>query len=159
MANIINNYSSTIVTIYQDVVRNYEHNLEVIKQCEESLNDVNHEIELSDDKDLYKGYLMYREIRELRRTRRQAKQENELMKDTYDYFMSSQGQAFKNKVQQLQGGARKIEEAQQRRTYVPRQKKDLTIADRTCETKPSFEQMLADFNKNKASMKNGKLRK
>ena len=73
--------------------------------------------------------------------------------------MSSQGQAFKNKVQQLQGGARKNEEAQQRRTYVPRQKKDLTIADRTCETKPSFEQMLADFNKNKASMKNGKLRK
>lgn len=159
MANIINNYSSTIVTIFQDVVKNYEHNLEVIKQCEESINDVNHEIELSDDKDLYKGYLMYKEIRELRRVRRQAKQENELMKDTYDYFMSPQGQAFKNKVRQLQGDARKIEDAQQKRTYVPRQKKDLTIVDRTCETKPTFEKMLADFKKDKVSMKNGKLRK
>ena len=49
MANIINNYSSTIVTIFHDVVKNYEHNLDVIKQCEESLNDINHEIELSDD--------------------------------------------------------------------------------------------------------------
>lgn len=159
MANIINNYSSTIVTIFHDVVKNYEHNLDIIKQCEESLNDINHEIELSDDKDLYKGYLMYKEIRELRRKRRQAKNENELMRDMYDYFMSPQGQAFKNKTQQLQGGARKIEEAQQRRTYVPRQRKDLTIADRTCETKPQFEEMLAEFNKNKVSMKNGKLRK
>lgn len=159
MANIVNNYSSTIVTIFQDIVKNYEWNLDVIKQCEESLNDINHEIELSDDKDLYRGYLMYKEIRELRRKRRQAKNENELIKDVYEYFTSQQGQAFKNKVQQLQGGARKIEEAQQRRTYVPRQRKDLTIENRTCETRPSFEQMLADFNKNKISVKNGKLRK
>ena len=131
MANIVNNYSSTMVTIFQDVIRTYERNIDIIKECEDTLNDINHEIEFSDSKDLYRGYLMYKDIKELRQKRRQAKQENELLK----------------------------EEAQQRRTYVPRKRTDLTIADRTCETKPSFEQMLADFNKNKASMKSGKLRK
>lgn len=159
MANIVNNYSSTMVTIFQDVIRTYERNIDIIKECEDTLNDINHEIEFSDSKDLYRGYLMYKDIKELRQKRRQAKQENELLKDIYEYFTSSQGQAFKNKIQQLQGNARKIEEAQQRRTYVPRKRTDLTIADRTCETKPSFEQMLADFNKNKASIKSGKLRK
>lgn len=157
--NIVNNYSSTIVTIFQDIIKNYERNIEVIKECEDNLNDINHEIELSHPKDMYKGYLMYREIRELRQKRRTAKNENQLMQEIYDYFMSPQGQAFKNKVQQLQGSSSKIYEAQQRRTYVPRQRTDLTIADRTCETNPSFEKMLADFKKNKATMKGGKMRK
>ena len=43
MANIVNNYSSTIVTIFKDVVKNYEINLDIIKQAEEELNDLYHE--------------------------------------------------------------------------------------------------------------------
>lgn len=65
MANIINNYASTIVTIYQSVINDYELNLDIIKQTEEELNDLNHEIELSASKDMYKGYLLYKEIRDL----------------------------------------------------------------------------------------------
>lgn len=45
--NIINNYSTTIVSIFQDVINNYERNLEIIKQAEEELMDLEHEIELS----------------------------------------------------------------------------------------------------------------
>ena len=52
MANIINNYASTIVTIYQSVINDYELNLDIIKQTEEELNDLNHEIELSASKDM-----------------------------------------------------------------------------------------------------------
>ena len=74
MANIVNNFSSTIVTIFKDVVNNYETNLNIIKQTEEELNDLYHEAELSEPKDMYKGYLVYKAIRETRIRRRTAKE-------------------------------------------------------------------------------------
>ena len=54
MPNIVDNYSTTIIDIFKDVMSNYERNLEVIKQTEDELNDINHEIELSSPKDMYK---------------------------------------------------------------------------------------------------------
>ena len=61
--NIVNNYSSTIVEIFQSVIKNYEMNVDIIKQCEAELNDLNHEAELLEPKDMYKGYLVYKAIR------------------------------------------------------------------------------------------------
>lgn len=159
MANIVNNYSSTIITIFQEVIRNYEMNLATIKQTEEELNDLNHEAELSDPKDMYKGYLVYKEIREARIRRRTAKNENELLKDMYDFFQSQQGQAFKSKIQSIQGVSAKLEATQAARTYQPRQRNDLTITDKHSIANKPFEEMLKDFNKNKARMQGGKLRK
>ena len=159
MSNIVNNYSSTIVTIFQDVTKAYERNLGIIKQTEEELNDLNHEAEMSAPKDMYKGYLLYKNIRELRLTRRKAKEENELLEDMYDFLKSPQAQQFKSKVQQIQGNSAKIREAQERRTYVPRQRTDLTIADTHCVAHKPFEDMIKEFNKTKIEMKNGKLRK
>lgn len=157
--NIVNNYSTTIVTIYQDVKKNYERNIEIIKQAEEELNDLYHEAELAEPKDMYKGYLIYKAIRDTRIRRRKAKEENEILKDMYEYFNSSSGQAFKTKIQSIQGSAVKLQATQESRTYQPRQRNDLTITDKhSVATKP-FEQMLADFNKTKVSMQNGKLRK
>ena len=159
MANIVNNYSSTIVTIFQDVLRNYEMNLDTIKQCEDELNDLYHEAELSNPKDMYKGYLVYKAIRETRIRRRTAKEENELLKDIYDYFQSPQGQAFKSKIQSIQGNSAKLRATQEARTYQPRQRNDLTITDKHSTANKPFEKMLSDFNKSKAYMKDGKLRK
>ena len=157
--NIVNNYASTIVTIYQDVVRNYERNLETIKQTEDELNDLNHECELAEPKDMYKGWLIYREMREVRIRRRRAKEENELLKDMYEYLTSQQGQAFKAKMQQLQSNSVKLRTTQEARTYQPRQRNDLTITDKHSEASKPFEEMLADFNKTKITTRNGKLRK
>ncbi len=159
MSNIINNYATTIGSIFQNVIKTYEMNLDIIKQSEEELNDLNHEIELSAPKDAYRGYLLYKEIRNVRLRRRKAKEENELLQEMYDYFKSPQGQQFKNKVQQLQGSSVKLREAQERRTYTPRQRTDLTITDQTCTAHKPFQELLDDFNKNKAYMKNGKMRK
>lgn len=50
MPNIVGDYSTAIIDIFKDVVTNYERNLEVIKQTEDELNDINHEIELSAQK-------------------------------------------------------------------------------------------------------------
>ena len=159
MANIVNNFSSNIVNIYQEVIKNYERDLEIIKQTEAELNDLYHEAELSNPKDMYKGYLVYKAIRETRIRRRTAKEEAELLKDMYDYFQSPQGQAFKNKIQSIQGSSVKLRATQEARTYQPRQRNDLTITDKHSTANKPFEEMLKDFNKNKVHIKNGKLRK
>lgn len=159
MANIVNNYCSTVVTIFQDVKKNYENNLEIIKQAEEELNDLYHEAELSEPKDMYKGYLIYKAIRDTRIRRRTAKEENELLKDMYEYLNSQSGQAFKTKMQSIQGSSAKLRATQESRTYQPRQRNDLTITDKHSNANKPFEQMLAEFNKTKVSMQGGKLRK
>lgn len=157
--NIVNNYCSTVVTIFQDVKKNYENNIEIIKQAEEELNDLYHECELADPKDMYKGYLIYKAIRDTRIRRRQAKQENEVLKDMYEYLNSQAGQTFKTKMQSIQGSAVKIQTAQESRTYQPRQRNDLTITDKHSTATKPFEQMLKEFNQTKVSVQNGKLRK
>lgn len=157
--NIVNNYASTIITIFSDVMKNYERNLEIIKQAEDELNDLYHEIELANPKDMYKGYLMYKEIREVRIRRRTAKEENELLKDMYDYFNDQSGQTFKKKIQSIQGNSVKVENFQKQRTYQPRQRNDLTITDKHMAASKPFEELLADFNKDKPYIKNGKMRK
>lgn len=159
MANIVNNYSSTIITIYQNVVQNYERNLEIIKQTEEELNDLYHEAELSSPKDMYKGYLMYKAIRDTRIRRRTAKEENELLSDMYDYLKSPAGQSFKSKIQSIQGGSVKLRAAQESRTYQPRQRNDLTITNKHSSANKPFEEMLAEINRNKPYMQGGKMRK
>lgn len=159
MANIVNNYCSTMVTIFQDVKKNYENNLEIIKQTEDELNDLYHEAELSEPKDMYKGYLVYKAIRDTRIRRRTAKEENELLQDMYDYLMSPAGQSFKSKIQSVQGASVKLRVTQESRTYQPRQRNDLTITDKHSSANKPFEEMLKDFNKTKVSMQNGKLRK
>lgn len=159
MANIVNNYCSTIMTIFQDVKKNYENNLEIIKKAEDELNDLYHECELAEPKDMYNGWKMYRAIREARIRRRAAKEENEILKDMYEYLNGQAGHAFKTKMQSIQGSAAKIRSTQESRTYQPRQRDDLTITDKHSEAHKPFEQMLADFNKTKVSMQGGKLRK
>lgn len=157
--NIVNNYSSTMVQIIQDVIKNYERNEERIKCIEGELNDLNHEIELTPSRNMYSGYLLYKAIRELRIERRGCKEENELMKDMYEYFKGQQGQAFKSKIQQIQGSAAKLREVQEHRTYTPRQRNDLTCTDKTSTVHKPFEQMMKEFNKTKITSSKGKLRK
>ena len=159
MANIVNNYCSTVVTIYQDVIKNYERNLEVIREAEDELNDLYHEAELSSPKDMYHGYLIYKAIREARIRRRTAKEENELLKDMYEYLKSPVGQSFKSKLQSIQGASVKLRATQEARTYQPRQRNDLTITDKHSTATKPFEEMLKDFNQTKVTMQGGKLKK
>ena len=157
--NIVNNYSSNIIQIFNDVVKKYESNLEVIKQTEDSLTDVYHEIELGKNQDMYHGYLLYKQIKDLRMKRRQAKDENQLLQDMYEYIKSQPGQSFKTKIQSIQGNSVKVYESQSRRTYTPRQLDNLTITDKTCEVNRPFEDLMREFKKEKVTMQNGKLRK
>lgn len=157
--NIVNNYCSTFIQIANDVVKKYESNVEVIKQTEDELTDVYHEIELGKPQDMYGGYKLYKQVKDLRMKRRQAKDENDLLKDMYEYIKSQSGQAFMSKMRSIQGNSVKVYEAQSRRTYTPRQRDDLTITNKTCEVNRPFEDLMRDFKKDKVTMQGGKLRK
>ena len=157
--NIVNNYSTTIVTIFQSVIETYERDLEIIKETQDELVDLEHEIELSAPKNMYQGYLLYKAIRDARIKRRTAKQEAELLKDMYEFFTSQNGQSFKNKIQNIQGNSKKLQTIQEARTYTPRQRNDLTIENKHSEESQNFEEMLAEFKKVKPHFKGGKLRK
>ena len=157
--NIVNNYCSTLIQIATDVVKKYESNMEIIKKTEDELNDVYHEIELGKAQDLYGGYKLYKQVKDLRMQRRQAKDENDLLKDMYEYVKSQPGQSFKSKIQSIQGSSAKVYEAQNRRTYNPRQRSDLTITNKTCEVNRPFEDLMKEFKQTKVTMQGGKLRK
>ena len=159
MSNIVNNYSTVIIDIFKDVVNNYERNLEIIKQTEGELLDLEHEIELSEPKNARDGYKIYKELRDVRIRRRQAKNENELLKEMYEYITSQSGQEFKSRMQKIQGHSINVCNKQDNRVYSPRQRNDLTITNETaCAVKP-FEELLRDFNKTKMTMQSGKMRK
>ena len=159
MANIVNNYGSTIVTIFKDVIQQYERNIEIIKETEDELNDLYHEAELGNPKDMYSGYLIYKSIKEARIRRRTAKDENEVLHELYEYLKSQHGQTFKNKIQDIQGKSVKLSAAQAARTYHPRRRTDLTIADKGRGDQKPFEEMLDKFKKTKIKNVGGKLRK
>lgn len=157
--NIVNVYSTTIVSIFQDVVKNYESAKDTIVKMEQELNDIYHEAEFSDPKSACDGYNIYKEIRELRLKRREAKEQVELLQDMYDLVKSQQGANFKIAVQRVQGNSVKIKDAQDNRTYTPRQRSDLTITDKTCTANKPFEQMLKEFKETKITFVGGKARK
>lgn len=159
MSNIVVDYSTNIIDIFKDVVKRYQTNLEIIKQTEDELNDINHEIELSSPKDMYHGYLMYKTLHELRVRRRQAKDENDVLYEMYCYITSQTGIEVKTKMQKLQGHAVDTERKLNNRSYCPRQRSDLTITDVSPVCNKPFEQLMKEFKETKVTTKNGKLRK
>lgn len=159
MPNIVGEYSTTIIDIFKDVATRYENNLEIIKQTEDEINDINHEIELSSPKDMYHGYLMYKTLRDLRVRRRQAKDENDILSEMYFYITSQTGVEVKAKMQKLQGHSVDMERKQNNRSYCPRQRSDLTITDVSPVCNKPFEQLMKEFKETKVTTKNGKLRK
>ena len=159
MKNTVVDYSNTIIDIFKDVVTRYENNLDIIKQTEDEINDINHEIELSSPKDMYHGYLLYKTLRDLRVRRRQAKDENDILYEMYCYITSQNGIEVKTKMQKLQGHAVETERKLNNRSYCPRQRSDLTITDVSPVCNKPFEQLMKEFKETKVTTKNGKLRK
>ena len=159
MDNIVTNYATQIVTIFQNVINTYEYNEASIKRIEGELQDILHEIELTNSKDMFSGYKLYKEIRELRIERRKCKNENELLRDMYEYFKGEEAQHFKNKIQQVQGSSAKLAKIQENRTYTPKQRSDLTCTDKHPEVVKPFEELMSEFKKTKVRTEKGKLRK
>lgn len=156
-SNIVDRYATTITQIYDSVASAYRANETELEQANGEINDLLHEIELGKPKNAREGYVIYKELREARQRRRKAKEENELLNELYTYLQSQS--AFKNRLTQIQGNARKLYNKQQERIYVPRRREDLTVIGHVAPEAKPFEEMMQDFKKIKVSSQGGKLRK
>ena len=125
-SNIVDRYATTITQIYDSVASAYRANETELEQVNGEINDLLHEIELGKPKNAREGYVIYKELREARQRRRKAKEENELLNELYTYLQSQS--AFKNRLTQIQGNARKLYTKQQGRVYTPRKRNDMTIS-------------------------------
>lgn len=150
---------SAILDVFKEVTFRYEDNIQTVKRIEDELLDIRHEVELSSPKDMYNAWKVYNQLRELLRERRRAKNENELLKNLYSFLRTEQAQTFKKKIAQLQDEMKATYNKQSSRTYKPRQRDDLSITGHTCETKPTFEDLMEKFNQTKVRMEKGKYRK
>lgn len=143
MCNIVNNYVSTILSIYDVVIKTYENNIDIIKQSEDETQDLLHEIELSKSKDMYSGYLLYKELKDCRERRRKAKDENEILEEFYSFCKSQNG--TKNQLSKIQGNSQIIYNKQENRQYSPKERSDLTITNKVCNKNKPFEELLQNF--------------
>ena len=156
-SNAVDEYTSTIMRIYDSVASAYRTNEAVLEETNGEINDLLHEIELGKPKNARDGYAVYKELREARQRRRKAKDENELLNELYTYLQSQS--AFKNRLAQIQGNARKLYTKQQGRVYTPRKRDDITISGHVEPEVRPFEDMMQDFTKIKVSNQGGKMRK
>ena len=156
-SNAVDEYTSTIMRIYDSVASAYRTNEAVLEEVNGEINDLLHEIELGKPKNARDGYAVYKELREARQRRRKAKDENELLNELHTYLQSQA--AFKNRITQIQGNARKLYTKQQGRVYTPRKRDDMTISGHVEPEVKSFESMIQDFKKIKVSNQGGKMRK
>lgn len=155
--NIVERYASTFTQIFDSVMSNYKLNSDILEQTNGEINDLLHEIELSNPKNAREGYEVYKSLREARIRRRKAKEENELLKEMFEFLQSQS--AFKNRITSIQGSAAKLYDAQQHRSYMPRERTDLTIVGKEDKPYKPFEEMLHDFSQTKIKNQGGKLRK
>ena len=153
--NPVEMYVDSINSIFTDISNTYNNSIEEIKEVEQSLMDLLHEIELSSDKDMYQGYLLYKEIKALRIRRRQAKERVELLKSIYDFVNGNQVAQIKNTLGQLKGNSKKTLSHQNNRVYSARQRDDLTIENKHTD----FEDLMKKFNETQITSHKGKLRK
>ena len=155
--NIVGQYATTIAGIFAAVQSNYNLNCSILVQANEEINDLLHEIELSALKSAREGYFIYEELREARIRRRKAKEENELLQELYEFLQNQSG--FKNQLSKIHANSVKLFDLLSRRTYKPRQRTDLTIAENSDKPYKPFEEMLSAFKETEIRSHGGKLRK
>lgn len=103
----------------RDATSRYEYNLETIKKREEDTQDILHEIEFGEDKDISDIYELYMRLKAIRQDRRQAKTENESLESLITWCKES-GKNITSILGNIQGDCKKIIDRQKNRVYTPR---------------------------------------
>lgn len=86
----------------------YEENERLRDECDAQTQDLLHYVEMSDNLNAAKGYDAYKKLAEVRRVRRACKNENELLKPFYDYYMAHKD--MESQLSRIQGNCRTTKE-------------------------------------------------
>lgn len=121
--NIGNNSISRIMADINAVIKKYEENEMIIKECDDETQDLLHEAELGKSKEMQGRSRFYSDIREIRQKRRISKDENSLLEEFYNYIQENK---LKDSLQKIQSNAAKSYNALQLRFYKAKIRDDLT---------------------------------
>ena len=105
------------LTFSRNVIARYEENQRRQQDLEYRQTDLEHVMELSDNKDVVGGYRLYKKLTDVRRERRACKSEIDLLKPLYDYLCSNN---VMNDLSRLQGNCRVSKETISKRQYTLR---------------------------------------
>jgi predicted Zn-dependent protease with MMP-like domain len=117
---------TNLLQTFANIPKQFERNQELIKACEDEIQDILHEIELGKDQDLLGAYNMYVAIRDNRRYRRRLKDENETLQPLVNFLKNHEN--FRMKLCQVHSQIKKVENQLENREYHPRIRDDLSIA-------------------------------
>ena len=101
----------------RNVISKYEGNQNRQQQLEQEQQDVEHIMELTNDKDVVHGYKLYKKLTMIRRERRACKNEIDLLKPLYDYLTNNN---VMNDLSRIQGSCRVSKETISKRQYTLR---------------------------------------
>lgn len=107
------------VKLFDQVRAANNYNNDRIARLDGEMQDILHEIELSEDMPKETGSLVER-MREIRQERRECKDENERIQPFLDWMGRGHDYAVRNELTAMQGRIAGIMEKQQLRCYVPR---------------------------------------
>ena len=109
----------------REITMFWEHIISSYRYCEQRINELNnhttdllHEVELESEYDNNDACYYYHQLRAVRIERRERKNEMEILKPLYDWFVSNQ--PMKAKLSQIQGAMSATVERQEIRIYTPR---------------------------------------
>ena len=105
------------LTFSRNVISRFEDDQRRQQDLENRQTDIEHVMELSDNKDVVSGYRLYKKLADIRRERRACKSEIDLLKPLYDYLCSNN---VMNDLSRLQGGCRISKETISKRQYTLR---------------------------------------
>ena len=106
----IRNFVSSI----KEMISRFEYNKDRLSELESEMQDILHYIEMGKDKDIQKGYKLYKRLSEVRKERRQMKNELDLLQPVYELFHAT---PLMSQIANVQGECKKMKQIIDSRCY------------------------------------------
>lgn len=140
----IENSLKLIISMFDSTVNTYENNCKTIRNCDLKQNDVAHKRELSKRMTVAAICKLHKEERENLIVRRKAKDENELLKELYDYCIANKH--IKKEFSKMLSNYNNKKAKQSKRIYTPRisPNEETTV---NAKTKPNLDKMIKEYKR------------
>lgn len=122
-------WTTTILSILDEVKRTYEYNYEEINLRDKETQDLLHDIEMGNH-NTAKLVKLAKELQRARKERRLMKEENECLEPLYNFLGRPEWGKVKIDLYKIQTAIARTMEVQANRKYMPKVRRDLSICDK-----------------------------
>ncbi|MHB1651405.1 MAG: hypothetical protein ACYCVD_02875 [Desulfitobacteriaceae bacterium] len=120
-------FTRNFLELLNTIERDWGNWIDDLKQCEQEIQDLLHEIEFTKF-DVFRGYKLCKQLQEVRQRRRKLKETMEVVRHLKDFLDANK--QLKISLFKVLTGMEKTEERQEQRMYTPRIRTDISLAER-----------------------------